>query len=55
MCLVANLQVVPPVAWVQEGELLKQIERSTLRDSPKGEHQELAHFGFLNREYFRSA
>jgi hypothetical protein len=33
--LVANLQVLPPVAWVLEGELLAQIERSRLRDSPQ--------------------
>jgi hypothetical protein len=46
---------VSPVAWVQEGELLEQIERSKLCDSPEGGDQELAHFGFINREYFLSA
>jgi hypothetical protein len=55
MCFVANPQVVPPVAWVQERELLEQIERSALRDSPEGGDQKLAHFVFINREYFRSA
>jgi hypothetical protein len=53
--LVANLQVVPPVAWDQEGQLLEQIEWSTLHDAPKGGDHELAHFGFINRKYFRSA
>jgi hypothetical protein len=55
MSLVPNLQVVSPVVWVQEGELLEQIERSTLCDSLEGGDQELAHFEFINREYFRSA
>jgi hypothetical protein len=43
------------VAWIQEGELLEQIERPMLCDSPERGDQELAHFGFINREYFQSA
>jgi hypothetical protein len=55
MYLVANLQVVSPVAWVQKEKLLERIERSTLRDLSEGEDQELGTFGFINRECFRSA
>jgi hypothetical protein len=51
--LVANLQIVPPVALVQQDQLLGRIEQSTLLDLPEGDGWQFPHFGFLNRDSFR--
>jgi hypothetical protein len=46
--LVAYWQIARLVAWLQEGELVGQIERLTLRETPKGGDQELVNFGLIN-------
>jgi hypothetical protein len=51
--LVANLQIVPPMALVQRDQLLGRIEQSTLLDLLEGDCWQFPHFGFFNRDYFR--